>query len=174
MPYGAFKPVAKISVCFGFPSPVIPRNILMSPAWLSAKKTSPLGAVEILRGSLRPVANNSTLNPAGACGQAFFGRATMRGQLSAELVAYGAGRSFPVILWIAPGFSERKSVNGGLGGGADLGFSQWKNIVDITNTKKMTATTPKHIANRSKALRRTFGPTDWSGRRCKSAMRFIA
>src|ERR1019366_8450766 len=160
MPYGAFKPVAKILVCFGFPSPVIPRNILMSPAWLSAKKTSPLGAVEILRGSSRPVANNSTLNPAGACGQASCGRSTTRGQLSAELVAYGAGRSLAVILCIAPGFSERKSVNGGLGGGADWGFSQRKNRIGTANTKKMAANAPKPIASRSKPLRLPFEPGD--------------
>src|SRR5208283_435260 len=102
MPYGRSSPVAKVSVCPGFPLAVMPRKIVISPLWLCARKISPLGAVMILRGSSRPVANNSTLNPVGACGQAFFGRSTTLGQFDEELVALGAGRSFAVILCTAP------------------------------------------------------------------------
>ena len=59
----------------------------------------------ILRGSSKPLAKSSTLNPAGACGHTFAGRGTTLAQFDADCVAYGAGRSFGVILWTVPGFS---------------------------------------------------------------------
>ena len=77
---------------------------------------SPFGAVRIHRGLSSPDANISTLNPAGATGHAFSGRATTSGPFCADSVANGCGRSFTVILRIVPGFSYRKSVNGGFGG----------------------------------------------------------
>ena len=52
-----------------------PRRTFTSPALLSARKRSPLGAVRIRRGSVKPCAYISTLKPAGATGQAFAGRA---------------------------------------------------------------------------------------------------
>src|SRR5208282_608353 len=102
----------------GLPSRVIPRNTRIFPLLLSARKTSPLGAVRISLGLSSPVAYCCTLNPAGAFGQAPCGRGTTCGALPAESVAYGAGRSCAVILRIFPGSSKRKSVNGGCGGGA--------------------------------------------------------
>src|ERR1700680_830668 len=90
----------------------------MRPAVLSARKMSPLGAVRNKRGLSRPVAYCSTLKPAGAMGHTFAGRATTSGPFSADFVAYGSGRSFTVIFRVVPGFSYRKSANGGCGGGA--------------------------------------------------------
>ena len=107
MPKGRFSPVAKVSVCSGFPSAVIPRKTSISPLLLSATKESPLGAVRINRGSFKPVAYSSTLNPGGTCGHAFSGRGTSLGLLPAEFVAKGAGKSFNVILRTVPGFSKR-------------------------------------------------------------------
>src|SRR5262249_1720795 len=68
------------------------------------------------RGASRP-AWRCTRNPAGAFGHMLSGRATMRAPLLAEAVAYGAGRSAPVILRPAPGASVRKSRNGAAGSG---------------------------------------------------------
>src|SRR5579862_4922101 len=96
----------------------MPRKTTMRPGSLSAKKISPLGAVLSQRGLSRPEANNSTLKPAGAIGKAFGGRATTCAPFCEDSVAKGAGKSFTVILRIVPGFSKRKSVNGGLGAAA--------------------------------------------------------
>src|SRR5271170_3381424 len=104
MPYGRFNPVTNVSVVTGFPSAVMPRNTFRSPPELSAMKISPLGAVKILRGSLKPLANNSTLKPGGATGQAFFGRSISLGPLVADLVAIGLGMSLGRILCVTPGF----------------------------------------------------------------------
>src|SRR5580704_10629573 len=102
----------------GLPSRVIPRNTLIFPLLLSARKTSPLGAVRINLGLSSPVAYCCTVNPAGAFGHASRGRLTMRGPLFDDSVRYGAGRSCTVILRTVPGCSKRKSVNGAGGGGA--------------------------------------------------------
>src|SRR2546427_12285335 len=118
MPKGNFRPEAKTAICSGLPALVIPRKILILPALLSATNMSPLGARRISRGSSRPDANSSTLNPGGTCGQAFAGRGTTLGPLPAEGVTNGRGISFTVIVRVLPGFSYRKSVNGGGGGGA--------------------------------------------------------
>ena len=87
MPKGVFSPVAKTCTCAGLPSLVIPRNTLMSPPLVSARKKSPLGAVRMMRGLFSPVAYCSTLNPWGAFGQASAGRATSLGPLVADSVA---------------------------------------------------------------------------------------
>src|SRR5579872_2794733 len=118
MPYGRFSPSAKTDICSGFPSLLMPRNTRISPAPLSARKMSPFGAVLSNRGLFSPAAYNSTLNPFGAIGHAFAGRATTSGAFSADDVAYGGGRSFTVIFRVVPGFSYRKSVNGAFGAGA--------------------------------------------------------
>src|ERR1700739_4449173 len=96
----------------------MPRNTRIRPAELSARNMSPFGAVRSNRGLSSPPAYNSTLNPAGATGHAFSGRATTSGPFSADSVAYGCGRSAAVILRVVPGFSYRKSVNGAFGAGA--------------------------------------------------------
>src|ERR1700730_15732400 len=90
----------------------------MRPAVLSSREMSPCGAVRNKRGPSRPVAYCSTLKPAGAMGHTFAGRATTSGPFSADFVAYGWGRSSTVIFRVSPGFSYRKSANGGWGGGA--------------------------------------------------------
>src|SRR6266550_1409714 len=128
MPKGRFRSVAKTAVCSALPASVIPRKILISPAILSARKMSPLGALRISRGSCRPEAYSSTLKPGGTCGHAFAGRGTILGALPDEGVASGGGRSFTLIFRVLPGFSYRKSVKGGGGGGrfkfaATCGFS---------------------------------------------------
>src|SRR3984885_11615689 len=96
----------------------MPRNTRIFPLSLSARKTSPLGAVLINLGLSNPVAYCWTVNPVGALGHALRGRATTLGPLLAVSVAYGAGKSWTVILRLFPGSSKRKSVKGGFGGGA--------------------------------------------------------
>src|ERR1700686_2902587 len=98
MPKGRARPVAKTLVSFGLPSVVIPRNTLIFPLLLSARKKSPLGDVRISRGLSSPVAYCCTVNPFGAFGHASSGRATNLGPLLAVSVANGAGRSSVVIL----------------------------------------------------------------------------
>src|SRR5437667_354124 len=102
--------------------------VFFSPGFVSGSLTlefeqietnmSRLGALRIRRGSSKPDANSSTLNPGGTCGQAFAGRGTTLRPLPAEGVTNGRGISFTVIVRVLPGFSYRKSVNGGGGGGA--------------------------------------------------------
>src|SRR5215469_5501093 len=96
----------------------MPRKTRIRPGSISARKISPLGAVRSQRGFSKPDANNSTLNPAGATGHTFSGRATRSAPFSADFVANGSGRSFTVILRVVPGFSYRKSVNGAAGEGS--------------------------------------------------------
>jgi len=67
---------ANTSECSGLPSALMLRKTRISPVRRSATKKSPLAAARIKRGSLRPEAHNSTLNPAGTCGHAFSGRGT--------------------------------------------------------------------------------------------------
>src|SRR3974390_1529810 len=92
----------------------MPRKTRICPAPVSARNRSPFGAVRIRRVSFNPLANCSTLNPSGALGQAFAGRATRFGPLSADSVAKGFGRSCTMILCVRPGSSARKSTNGEL------------------------------------------------------------
>src|SRR5258705_9355149 len=125
MPKGRFRPPAKTAICSSLPAPLIPRKTLIAPALLSTTNMSPLGARRINRGSSRPDAYCSTLNPGGTCGQAFAGRATTLGPLPAEGVTNGGGRSFTVIFRVLPGFSYRKSVNGGAGGGRFKFVATW-------------------------------------------------
>ena len=73
MPKGVFRPVAKTCTCSGLPSLVIPRKTLMSPAVVSARNISPLGALRRIRGLVSPVAYRPTLKPSGALGHAFSG-----------------------------------------------------------------------------------------------------
>ena len=59
----------------------------MRPGMLSATKMSPLGAVTILRGLRRPVANSDTSKPLGAFGMAPSGRRATLGKLFADGVS---------------------------------------------------------------------------------------
>src|SRR5689334_1490355 len=105
-----------------------PRTTLTRPAPDSTTNTSPLGAVRIMRGSLTLVVSRSTTNPAGTRGRAPDGRRTIVAPLSADGVAYGAGRSSGVSLRRTPGASVVHSPiaarpvstagAGGSGGGA--------------------------------------------------------
>src|SRR5579864_628967 len=99
----------------------MPRKMRILPALLSARKMSPLGAVRSSRGLSRAAANCSTLNPAGATGHAFSGRATRSAPLSDDFVSYGWGRSLTEIFRTVPGLSYRKSVKGGCGASALIG-----------------------------------------------------
>ena len=65
MPNGSFRPLAKTAICSGLPLLVMPRNTLISPAWVSATKKSPFGAVRMIRGLSSPAAYCSTLKPCG-------------------------------------------------------------------------------------------------------------
>src|ERR1700682_4727406 len=103
MPKGRFRRLAKTATCSGLPALVIPRKTLISPALLSARNTSPLGARRIRRGSSSPDAYSSTLKPGGTCGHAFAGRGTTVGPLPAEDVTKGDGISFTAIFRVLPG-----------------------------------------------------------------------
>jgi hypothetical protein len=64
------------------------------------------------RGLTKSEAYSSTLKPGGACGQVFGGRVTIFGKFDTNSLALGGGKSPTPILWIVPGASPRKSVNG--------------------------------------------------------------
>ena len=59
----------------------------MFPAPLSARKTSPFGAVRIVLGMSRPDANSDTVNPLGNCGSAWRGGEMTSGERELALVA---------------------------------------------------------------------------------------
>src|SRR5229473_3600181 len=87
MPNGRLNPVAKVDVCSALPSLPTPRKTLISPLLISAKKTSPFGAARNSRGSSKPAAYNSTLNPGSALGIASAGRGYGSGKPFADFVA---------------------------------------------------------------------------------------
>src|SRR5262249_55318398 len=66
---------------------------------------SPFGAVRRNRGSRKPAAYNSTLNPGGTLGCALAGRATTLARLIARAFELGGGKSWTVILRVMPGAS---------------------------------------------------------------------
>src|SRR5437899_2565337 len=102
MPNGRFSPVAKTSLVAGLVAPSALRRTRMRPELVSTTKISPLGAVRIIRGPLSPLANSSTLKPAGTCGTADAGRDTTRDELLLEGVAPGLGKSCGVIRRTVP------------------------------------------------------------------------
>src|SRR6185437_1313379 len=83
------KTAGNISLVAGFAAPSAARRTRIRPARVSATKISPLGATRMMRGPLRPSANNSILKPGGACGAASAGRATTRDMFAAAAVAPG-------------------------------------------------------------------------------------
>src|SRR5271166_2821521 len=83
----------------------------MPPAPLSARNTSPFGAVLISRGMSSPRATRLTLKPGSTCSGAGCGIATTDGPRAADDVANGAGRSEGVIRCTTPGASCRQSPN---------------------------------------------------------------
>src|SRR5580704_6887621 len=109
--------------------------MIMPPAE-SATNKSPFGAVRISRGwrnvplsggfvlcccecccsgdvlgPLSPPAYSETLNPGGATGQAFSGRATILGCARTDSAGFGSGRSDIEIFRNVPGFSWLQSAN---------------------------------------------------------------
>src|SRR5215469_12086084 len=66
---------------------------------------SPFGAVRRNRGSRKPLAYNSILNPGGTLGCALAGRFTTRARLIARAFELGGGKSLTVILRMTPGAS---------------------------------------------------------------------
>src|SRR5262245_55763522 len=72
---------------------------------------SPFGATRMARGPPRPLANTSTLKPAGTFGAAPSGRCTKRGKLLADGVSNGAGSLSRSILWTTPGASFFQSAS---------------------------------------------------------------
>src|SRR6185295_12069673 len=109
MPNGWRRPVANTSTRSGPASRSAPRTTLTRPAADSTTNTSPLGAVRIMRGSLTLVVSRSTTKPSGTRGSAPGGRRTILASLSADGVAYGAGRSSGVSLRRTPGPSVVQS-----------------------------------------------------------------
>src|SRR4051812_30276445 len=109
MPNGWRRPDANSSTRSGPASRSAPRTTLTRPAADSTTNTSPLGAVRIMRGSLTLVVSRSTTKPSGTRGSAPAGRRTIAAPLSADGVAYGAGRSSGVSLRRTPGASVVQS-----------------------------------------------------------------
>src|SRR6266540_4756151 len=66
---------------------------------------SPFGALSRNRGSRKPLAYNSILNPGGTLGCASAGRSTTRARLIARTFELGGGKSWTVILRRTPGAS---------------------------------------------------------------------
>src|SRR4029453_16487237 len=66
---------------------------------------SPFGAVSRKRGSRKPLAYNSILNPGGTLGCASAGRFTTCARLMARAFELGGGKSWTVILRGTPGAS---------------------------------------------------------------------
>ena len=62
-------------------------------AWPSEMKMSPFGALRRNRGSRKPLAYNSILNPGGTLGCALAGRSTTRARLIARAFELGGGKS---------------------------------------------------------------------------------
>ena len=82
------------------------------PAPLSARNTSPLGAVRMTRGSLRFLVMTSTAKPNGALGSTPCGRADLAAAaLDDGGVALGGGKSAGVMRNRRPGVSMRQSAN---------------------------------------------------------------
>src|SRR5262245_49263902 len=109
MPNGWRRPVANTDTRSGPASRSAPRTTLTRPADDSTTKMSPLGAVRIIRGRATSAVSCSTVKPSGTRGRAPRGRATLVALWSAELVAYGAGRSLGAILRRTPGASVVQS-----------------------------------------------------------------
>src|SRR4029434_521373 len=75
----------------------------------STTKMSPFGAVRIIRGWLTSLVRSSTAKPSGTRGSAPDGRGTIVALLSADCVAYGAGRSAGNSVRRTPGASVVQS-----------------------------------------------------------------
>jgi len=87
MPNGPCRPVANTLFARALLSPSPARSTRTRPGPDSATKMSPFGATTRARGSSRPEANSSAVNPGGTFGLAPGGRDTARGKLLAEWVA---------------------------------------------------------------------------------------
>ena len=72
---------------------------------------SPLGAVCIVRGWSRPLANTVASKPGGKRGLAPEGRGTTDGLSEADALANGAGSASGLIWRVTPGASARQSPN---------------------------------------------------------------
>ena len=85
----------------------------MRPARVSATKISPFGATRMMRGPLKPSANNSILKPGGTCGAAPPGLATTREKFAAEaevLAVLESADSRKVIGFLSESFARRRYV----------------------------------------------------------------
>src|SRR5260370_9570480 len=91
MPNGRFMPLTKISRCCAAPVCCGSRITMISPAPVSARKISPLGATVSHLGRLKSAAYTFKRNPAGTVGRKPAGGFALRGPLPAELVANGTG-----------------------------------------------------------------------------------
>ena len=92
MPKGVFRPVAKTCTCSGLPCLVIPRKTLMSPAVVSARNISPLGALRRIRGLVSPVAYRPTLKPSRRLGPRVFRAGHDRGTAYRGFGSIGLGK----------------------------------------------------------------------------------
>src|SRR5690348_1827086 len=104
MPKFRLNPLANTVTLSALPS-FMPCITLISPALLSATKTSPFGAVRNSRGCSNPVAKSCTWKPGGACSEAFAGRARQWLRCATKAVAKGSAKSATVILRNVPGLS---------------------------------------------------------------------
>src|SRR5262245_6060460 len=86
-------------------------STLTRPDCVSATKISPFGAILIVRGPFKPLANVLTLNPVGTERFAVAGRSTRRGKLRAAGVSKGALRFATSIRWTRPGLSLFQSAS---------------------------------------------------------------
>src|SRR5258708_28921468 len=84
-------PLTKTSRCCAAPVCCGSRITIISPAPVSARKISPLGATVSQRGRLKSAAYTFKRNPAGTVGRKLAGGFALRGPLPAELVAKGGG-----------------------------------------------------------------------------------
>ena len=100
MPNGSSSPDA--NTAGGAPAP---RRMRMRPPLLSARNTSPFGAVRIARGPSSPLAISVATNPGGTAGPAPSGRSTTEAPRLADALAYGAGMVAASYRWRVPGAS---------------------------------------------------------------------
>jgi len=111
MPNGWSSPCANTAFFAGCAAPSAARITRTRPGWVSATKTSPLGATRITRGLVRPVTNGAAVKPGSVCSSAPAGRGTTLEGARPSGAGRSGGRSATVIWRVTPGASARQSPN---------------------------------------------------------------
>src|SRR6202163_242462 len=93
MPYGSRSPLANTSFTCALPVCCGSRSTTTLPPAVSARNTSPLGAITIHRGPLKSAAKIFILNPCGTVGRNAFGGFPSSAGFVADLEANGGGSS---------------------------------------------------------------------------------